>query len=201
MEKSKNAKTKYLIAIIFLVASVIATAGALIGVYAASSQSVGTQFLINYKLNNDIAVEVSAQYEFEGSTPVSLGSVTFDVNSSQSTAYLGTQSVIDITYTTPVLFTYTFKNISKTQDVMVTPSWTNFSSDISNITLFCTKLDETSASMTITSASDMSQLSMELPAEAEYKLTFLFSVSVMSQSAYVSSSATGGLTFDMAYLA
>ncbi|MBQ8444663.1 MAG: hypothetical protein IJX25_04855 [Clostridia bacterium] len=202
MAKEKSAKSKYLIAIILLVVSICAITGALIGVYAASSHTLSSSFLISYKMNNSIAVKVSAQYQIVGKTVEDLGSVTFDINSTENSGTLGTQDVIILTSgETYVDFTYTFENLSKTQYVQVSSSWANFGSDLSNV--ICTyqiTTDTTGAETQLTTSDTFSQMAMLLPPQKTYSIRVRFEVEAASQNAYVSSSSSTGLTFNLEYV-
>lgn len=198
MAKSNNAKRKYLIAIIALMVGMIATAGALIGVYAASNQKLGNNFLISYKYDG-IAVEVSAQYKYSNSAEaVDLGNVRFDIDSKDGLAYLGTQEVLSISPTNSIAFSYAFKNISKSETVKVVPSWTNFASDTSNMTISC---QSPAGNKNLASSTDVASLEFILAPEEVKTITLFFSVDVTNKNAYVSSSAVGGLTFDLQHVA
>jgi len=195
--KRINARKKFTIAIALLLVSILAITGAIIGIYAASNQGLGSKFQISYKLNDDIAVEVSAKYEPELSSEVNLGSVRFDLYSTEDEAVLGTKDVIWLAPSRSVMFTYTFKNISKSQKVFITPSWANVATDVSNLTIWC---ETPTTSNYISAAGDLEAFATELPVDTEIEIKILFSVEVDNVNAYVSSSEVGGLTFNLSHV-
>ena len=62
MEKTKSNK-KLIIIVAVMVLTVVALAGVLVGVFAATAQTVGTGFSISYDVGTNIAAKVKTQYQ------------------------------------------------------------------------------------------------------------------------------------------
>ena len=91
MEKTKSNK-KLIIIVAVMVLTVVALAGVLVGVFAATSQTVGTGFSISYDVGTNLAAKGKTQYQIgdgelvtvQGYNPNTNKSYTIDANGLQS---------------------------------------------------------------------------------------------------------------------
>ena len=201
MTKEINARRKYLIAIICLVVALLATSGAIVGIYAATNQGLGSRFVISYQLN-DVVVDVSAKYQVVGMAEVNFEPIKFDVNtpSSENLKYLGTKNWIVLNKQSPeVVVTYTFTNPSQTEVTKISPTWTKFATDINNMNV---KYESSAGQYSsISSAADIAALETTLNPGAEKSFVFKFRVADDSKIAHVSSSEDGGIYFALTHVA
>ncbi|MBE7074031.1 MAG: hypothetical protein E7379_02965 [Clostridiales bacterium] len=202
MAKRKSARSKFTLAVFLLVFSLIAITGALIGVYAATMQSMDADFNIKYEVGQNIAAKVSAYYQIQGENIVEMGDIQYDINSVQQIEQLGQGHNIALTADkTYVDFTYTFENASTSQGVQVISSWASFSDDLANINCsYIISTGSTTEWTTLSSSSDFSQMTLVLQPEATHYIRIRFAVDKTTLNAYVASSADNGLSFTLEYL-
>jgi len=101
-------------AIIFLCVAMVVSVGALVGVYAASTQNYKTGFNINYSVGDNIAAKVTGYYQYEGSEKVLMGDVQFNANDSTS----GSMTAPDLQISpevNKVRFIYSIENLAQSQ--------------------------------------------------------------------------------------
>ena len=126
MEKTKTAKNKFLIAIAIMCIAFISVTGALIGVLAASSQTLSSTFNIAYEIGDNIAFKVSAWQQFPNEDVVSLGSVQYNVNDTTE----GTLTAGNATLTAEtkvVKFIYLIENLTD-KTIHFIPQWNDLQS-------------------------------------------------------------------------
>lgn len=132
MEKTReNYKIK--IAIIALSIALLLAISAIIGIWAAVSQSVSSQFTVTYDVGRNIATKVTAYYQYEGDEGLtSLGSLQQNVDGAQS----GSIESPSLTFTqekSAVRFVWLFENIGDTT-FYLNYTWTDLASDVTNKT-------------------------------------------------------------------
>ena len=117
-DKQKSLKRKFSIAMLAMASVMCVALGGIIGVIAASMQSVDSSFNIEYSVGQNIAGIVSARYQVGKQTNVdtaeehSMGQIEFDAVDVAGQNYYNLNGG-DITLTpsgTYVKFTYAFKN-------------------------------------------------------------------------------------------
>ena len=138
MEKSKsqNSSKKLIIAVVALCVALLCVVGALIGVYAASTQSLKSTFNVNYSVGSGIAAKANATYEVggvtknmttDGKAEAQDGSNTileFNVNDSNTTpGALSIPENVELSTTNQsILFVFYFQNIGE-KTIQVSTTW------------------------------------------------------------------------------
>ena len=141
-------------------------------------------------------------YTMAGEASNKIGEVRFNTNDTENSRSLGVQHRIELSQVQPYVdFTYTFKNLSKTNAIQVSSSWSSFSSDISNINCtYYTTTTSVGSETQLTSASGFSQMAFQLPANAEYSITMRFAVKDILATAFVISGVQNGLSFTLTHV-
>ena len=130
MSKQKN---KLLLAICAMCIAFLSVVGTLIGVLAASTQSVGSLFSVSYDVGDNIATRITAYYQFEGDEGLtSLGTLQKNVDGTSQ----GEISAVNLDFTpetTTMRFVWVFENIGE-QQFYVNWDWEALEQDRKNDT-------------------------------------------------------------------
>lgn len=124
--KTMSSSKKMTIAVICLAVALFLALGAMIGVFAAGNQTVGSNFKVSYTATN-VAATVSAKYQLNDAddqptgNATEMNSVSFTAAEESTTKNVDNASQINLALATPsVTFTYTFKNNSTSVPFTVT---------------------------------------------------------------------------------
>ncbi|MBQ8444664.1 MAG: hypothetical protein IJX25_04860 [Clostridia bacterium] len=214
MEKQKMSATKKLtIAVCSLAVALCVVAGGLIGVWAATQQSVNTTFNVQYSVGQHIAARVSAAYQVGTQDTVataaetSMGEISFDTTAAEhesATDYHQiTGSTINLTPDkTYVLFTYTFENTSASTKFTATLTDTSMAS---NVTVKYNNDESKVVNATSTEAAELAQtnvVSVTVEAGQTVEVEVLVNVyNVNNTTASYVSNTTNGVLWALAYTA
>lgn len=122
MSETTSSKKRLAITITSMCVAVVAVICSIVAIFAATSQTVTTQFKVTYSATN-VAATVAAEYKLKTATaPVSLGSAEIEATAGETTYNtLSTSKEIDLTTTdTYVIFRYAFTNDSTSKAFNVT---------------------------------------------------------------------------------
>ncbi|MBE7074029.1 MAG: hypothetical protein E7379_02955 [Clostridiales bacterium] len=184
MEQKKSSK-KLSYAVIGLAVALVAVVGGLIGVYAATQQTVGSSFDVQYNVTGEIAGSVSAKYNI--TKDVDMGTAEFDVTDSTVRGELKADETIGLDATNKqVVFTYTFTNVGETTYVATVTDTTDFA----NVTIEWSKTSVEVAPATDADSDGL--ISESEAAAAAVEVTCTVTIKDTNKSAhYTSSSAEG----------
>ncbi|MGN0798405.1 MAG: hypothetical protein ACI4L7_02455 [Christensenellales bacterium] len=105
-------KKKYMIAIVSLSLIIVALVGAVIGIWAATQQTVNSKLYVSYTPSKDVIAKVNASYSINGATSATaIGSQqSFTYGSSGTTAALD-KTNLTLTDSAPyIIFAFSFQN-------------------------------------------------------------------------------------------
>ena len=126
MEKTKTKNKKFFIAIISLSVALICALGAIIGIWAATSQAVKSSFSVRYNVDGHVAARVTSFYQVIGDTELTqIDQTTFNVwdDNTTPTQHNGPSITFDpANGKTAVRFIYIFENLSE-ETISFTPNW------------------------------------------------------------------------------
>ena len=134
--KTMSSNKKLVITIAVLACALLFALGAVIGVFAATSQTVQTSFNVSYSVSGNIAATVTAKHQVGTDAEVTWGEgISFGINDApEGATYYSLAAPGNITLTLEkqtVVFTYTFENTGSTDFTAVLTETT----DLSNVTI------------------------------------------------------------------
>ncbi|MBQ8908786.1 MAG: hypothetical protein IJY90_00640 [Clostridia bacterium] len=119
-----KANKKFKVAIASMAIAFVAVVGGLVGVWAATSQTIGSSFDVQYTVNGAIAGNITATYKTAADdTATTFGEHNFDVTASDPTAenkfnkqFTIADEELELSATNQsVVFTYSFYNVGETE--------------------------------------------------------------------------------------
>ena len=208
-------KNRLVVAVVVLSVALIAAIGAIIGVYAATQQNVSTSFTVSYDVGKNIALKVTSSYQIAGEDKVTLDEVKFNVPEASQTK---TVSIPNITLTGDkpyVDFSYRFETLND-QEIALDVFWENLLENSENIKISATYYFMGNTGVTIWAEVNPDNASLggapfNLSSNANttsntfpiiptngwnyIQCDYRFQIDDVNKSAYITSSAEGGLTF------
>lgn len=194
--KAMSSNKKLTIAIVAMAVALLAVVGGLIGVWAATQQTVQTSFNVQYSIGENIAATVTASYATVDNKQTDTKSETFDATTAEQTFSLALGDITLDPTNTSVTFTYTFKNNSA---VAFTATLTD-TSKAANVTISYDGDTDTTQEVTSTTASAVNgTTSVAVGANATATVTITVAVKdVNASTASYVSDATNGITWVLA---
>lgn len=112
LNMEKKTTKKFTIALCAMAFALVAVVGGLIGVWAATQQSISSDFNVQYEVGKHIAGAVSATYQVGTKEAAALGQKVTFTSSETVTSHSLTTAAQDITFGPgeAVVFTYTIEN-------------------------------------------------------------------------------------------
>ncbi|MBO5395166.1 MAG: hypothetical protein J6A28_04650, partial [Clostridia bacterium] len=110
-QNKKSSNKKMLIALTTLCVAFLFVCGAMIGVFAATAQTVNSGFKVQYSIGDNIAATVSVEHTLTGGTPAK--SVNFTAATGEQVFALEPADATLSPDATEVVYTFTFKNDSE----------------------------------------------------------------------------------------
>lgn len=184
--KTMSSNKKLVITIAVLACALLFALGAVIGVFAATSQTVQTSFNVSYSVSGNIAANVSAKHQVGSDAEVTWGEgISFGIaDAPEGTTYYSLSAPGNITLTLEkqtVVFTYTFENTGSTDFTAVLTDTT----DLSNVKVAYS--DE-----------DVDSTGVEVKAGQTVNVTVTVSVDNQDKAAWYRSNVEGGAALQWA---
>lgn len=121
-EGIKKKNKKYIIAICALCIALVVAVGGAIGIYAASTQSVGSSFVVNYDVGNNVAFKIRAFIQYEGDEAYSeIGTMQYNVDGSVDGS-IAKQNIVFTTEKSKARILYVLENLND-NDMYFTVRW------------------------------------------------------------------------------
>ena len=214
MEKKQTINKKFKLALVSMCCAFVLATGALIGVLAASSQSLGASFSISYFIAENIAVKSNSTYQLAGGEVVELDEIRFNVDDEPTPT---TISIPDIELSVEQNYFelgYSFQTLSPENDIVLKVYWDNLLDNIYNIKITMTYTFLGEDPVVIYDNKNPLTDPDPLPFGDEngfpiatrdnrdwstFKIDLRFEVDDLNKSAYVRSTEDGGLTFTFTY--
>ena len=103
-------KKKYIIAITSLSLVIVALVGAVVGIWAATQQTVNSKLYVSYTPTKDVIATVSAEYSLAGATASSIGSQSWTYNQATVQKQLDKTNLTLTDTNSYIIFHFTFRN-------------------------------------------------------------------------------------------